>query len=253
MRLITAICTLLLPFVATAAPLGAPPYPRGAPLVAAAAPAEDPAEDTDFLFQLGLLEGHLIVGHELLQAKHTALALPHFGHPLSEIYENIGDYLQQKTFPPFNQQLAELEAVVTAAPDAPSTEAKYEAAIATIHKARELAPAPLRASLPEMIRICADTMDAASGDFGESLEQGRIAAVVEYHDSRGFLAFVSQELGALRQAHPDNTSQALIARFDALLAKARAIVEPLLPDPTPRASLDDYRAIVAEAAALARQ
>jgi hypothetical protein len=223
------------------------------PALAATESEDQAAKDTDFLFQIGMLEGHLIVGHELLQAKRPALALPHFGHPLTEIYDNISDELQQHKFPPFNQQLAQLEAAVTAAPDAPETEAKYQAMIATVHKAREITPASLRASLPEMIRICADTMDAASGDFGESLEQGKIAAVVEYHDSRGFLAFVVQELSRLSSAHPDPASQALLARFDAVVVKARAIVEPLLPDPTPRASLEEYRAIVAQAAAIANQ
>ena len=51
-----------------------------------AAPAPD---DVDFLFRLGMLEGHLIVGHDLLQAGQPALAAPHFGHPVRELYDDI--------------------------------------------------------------------------------------------------------------------------------------------------------------------
>jgi hypothetical protein len=209
-------------------------------------------DDTDFLFRLGMLEGHLMIGHELLTHRHAALALPHFGHPVRELYADIEDYLNKNRFPAFDRQLATLEALVAATPYSPETEAKYQAAIATIHKAREIAPASLRASLPEMIQICSDTIDAASGEFGEGLEQGRIASIVEYHDSKGYLEYVQQQLDALRGDHKDATAQSLLDRFQAILAKAEWIVAPLLPDPTPRASVGTYRAIAGEAAALTK-
>ena len=210
-------------------------------------------DDTDFLFRLGMLEGHLIVGHELLQAHQPALALPHFGHPVRELYDDMTDYLAEKKFPPFDKQLAELEAAVATSPDSADTEAKYQAAIVTVHKARELAPPELRASVPEMIQICSDVMDAASGEFGESLERGRISVIVEYHDSRGYLEYVDQQLGDLKAAHPDAKSQDTFARFKVVLAKAQWIVEPLLPGLTPRASVGQYRAIAEEAASIAKQ
>jgi hypothetical protein len=199
------------------------------------------------------LEGHLMIGHELLEHKHAALALPHFGHPVRELYADIEDYLDKNHFPAFDGQLAALEAMVASAPDSPETEAKYQAVIATIHNARAVAPASLRASLPEMIQICSDTIDAASGEFGEGLEQGRIASIVEYHDSKGYLEYVQQQLGELRANHTDDASQSLLERFQAVLAKAEWIVAPLLPDPSPRASVGTYRGIAAEAAALAKR
>ncbi|MGH7034792.1 MAG: hypothetical protein ACREFL_13755 [Stellaceae bacterium] len=212
----------------------------------------DAQDDTDFLFRLGMMEGHLMIGHELLVQKHAALALPHFGHPVRELYADIEDYLAKRRFPAFDGQLAALEAAVAASPGSPKTEAKYQAAIATIHKARALAPASLRASLPEMIQICSDTIDAASGEYGEGIEKGQIASIVEYHDSKGYLEYVQQALDELRSTHPEAAAQSLLDKFQAVLAKAEWIVEPLLPDPAPRASVGTYRAIAGEAAALAR-
>lgn len=209
--------------------------------------------DVDFLFRLGMLEGHLMVGHELIQANQGALALPHFGHPVRELYDDIADYLSAKHLPPFDKQLAALEAAVATAPNSPDTEAQYQAAIATVHKARELAPAGLRASLPEMIKVCANTIDAASGEYGGSLERGRVAALIEYHDSRGYLEYVAQQVGELRAAHRDPRSQALLDRFGTALAKARWIVGDLLPAATPRASVATYRGIASEARDVARQ
>jgi len=215
------------------------------------AAAAEASEETDFLFRLGMMEGHLLIAHELIAAHQAGAAMPHFGHPVRELYQDIADYLAAKRFPAFDRQLAELEASAAATPYSAATEAKYQAVMATLHKARELAPAALRASLPEMIRICADTVDAASGEYGEALEQGRIASPVEYHDSRGFLAAVGQQLDALRAEHPDAAAQNLLARFASVVAKAQWIVGDLLPAPTPRASLADYRVIAAEAARLA--
>ncbi|HEY1504012.1 MAG TPA: hypothetical protein VGF92_06915 [Stellaceae bacterium] len=238
--------------VAIAAP-SASPSPSPAPtFVQLAAAAQDESDDTDFLFRLGMMEGHLIIGHELLEADQVALAVPHFGHPVRELYDDVGPYLDKHHFPAFDRQLIALEAAVTAAPKAKDTEDQYQAMIATLHKARDLAPASLRASIPEMIQICSDTIDAASGEFGESLEQGKVANLVEYHDSRGFLAYVAEEVNALTASHPDATSQSLLDRFKTVLAKAQYIVGDLMPASTPRASVADYRDIAAQAAALTK-
>src|SRR5262245_10817647 len=84
----------------------------------------DTAEDADFLFRLGLMEGHLMVGHELVQAHQAPPGLPHFGHPIKEIYEDIAPYLKTHKVAPFEKQLIALEAAVTAAPDGADAETK---------------------------------------------------------------------------------------------------------------------------------
>ena len=230
-----------MPYVSTASPV-----------VRVDAPFSSAASDVDFLFRLGMLEGHLIIGHDLLVARQGPLALPHFGHPVRELYDDVSDYLDAKKFPPFDVQLVKLEAAVASAPYAPETEAKYQAAIAMVHKARESAPANVRASVPTMIKVCADTLDAASGEYSGALERGRIQSVVEYHDSRGYVSWVSEYLQTLFAAHPDPASQDLLGRMKLVLAKAQWIVEPLLPAAAPRASVGQYRAVAAEAAAIAK-
>ncbi|MBV9786477.1 MAG: hypothetical protein JO264_21965 [Acidisphaera sp.] len=245
---------LLLPALALA--LGAP-----APQARAAAPGivlvdanyGSAGDDTDFLFRLGMLEGHLIVGHDLLQAGRPQLALPHFGHPVRELYDDIADYVQTHHIAPFDTQLIRLEAAVARAPTSPDTEKQYQAIIATVHAARQVAPQALRDSIPEMIKICSETIDAASGEYGSSLDHGRVEVIVEYHDSRGYISYVQQEVDRLAQSYPDAADQGILARFKAVLAKAQWIVQPLLPDPQPRASVGQYRAVAAEAAAIARE
>ena len=213
------------------------------------AAAPDPV---DFLFRLGMLEGHLIIGHDLLRARHNALALPHFGHPVRELYDDIIDYLTAIKFPRFEADLIRLEAAVAKSPGAGETEALYQAAIATLHRARATAPAELRAAIPEMIRICSDTIDAAAGEYGQAVNRGRIDQVVEYHDSRGYISYVAEELDRMQGTAKTPADQGLIAKFRPILARAQWIVAPLLPEPAPRASASQYRAIAADAARLAK-
>jgi hypothetical protein len=256
MRLLTGLlAATAMVSVASAAPLSVPyrePSPTPVQHIADAQ-ADQNSDDTDFLFRLGMMEGHLIIGHELLVNNQTALALPHFGHPVRELYDDVGPYLDKHHFPGFDKQLITLEAAVTAAPKAKDTEDQYQAMIATLHKARDLAPASIRASVPEMIQICSDTIDAASGEFGESLEQGQVSDLVEYHDSRGFLEYVAEEVKDLATTHTDAASQALLDQFKPILAKAQFIVADLIPAPAPRASVTDYRAIAAQAESVAKK
>jgi hypothetical protein len=194
-----------------------------------AARADATQEDRDFLFRMGLLEGHLTVAHDLVAAHKAQLAIPHFGHPVRELYDDIGPYLKAHNFPPFKRELAGLEASATAAPYTKETEAKYQAVIATVHKARDLAPAELRASVPDMLKICAETIDAASGEYNGAIQRGKVTQLVEYHDSRGFISEVTR-LVASMQAGADETQKALLDRFQVVLAKAESIVQPLLPE-----------------------
>ena len=215
--------------------------------------ASSRADDMDFLFRLGMLEGHLIIGHDLLAAHQGTLALPHFGHPVRELYDDVSSYVDAKKFRAFDNQLVKLEATVASAPYSAEAEAQYQAAIETVHKARELAPAELRASVPAMIKVCADTLDAASGEYNGALERGRVQVIVEYHDSRGFVSWVGQYVNSLLASHSDASSQDLLGRMKGVVAQAQWIVDPLLPSPTPRASVGQYRAVAAEAAALSKQ
>jgi hypothetical protein len=222
----------------------------GTTTIGTTTPAPD---DTDFLFRLGMLEGHLMIGHELLAAGHPALALPHFGHPVRELYDDLADYIAAHHIAPFDTALIKLEAAVAAAPTAPATEAAFTQVIAQIHAARMVAPQALRDSIPAMIRICSDTVDAASGEYAEAVNRGRIDSPVEYHDSRGYLGYVAQTVGQLDAAAATPEDKSLLARFQAVLGRAQWIVAPLLPPSTPRASVSDYRKVAAEALAVAKQ
>lgn len=224
----------------------------GIGLGAGQAVASTADESTEFLFRLGMLQGHLIVGHDLLKAGKPKLAQPHFGHPVRELYDDVKGYLDDNHVPSFEADLIALDTQAAKAPGSAETEAKYQAVIQDLEQARQTVPAAIRDSVPAMIDICSDTIDAAAGEYGESIVKGRIHEIAEYHDSRGFISYVAESIDRLSATHaaPDDT--ALIGRFKLVLAKAQTIVAPLLPPETPSKSVADYRAVAAEAHAIAK-
>jgi hypothetical protein len=52
--------------------------------------------DVDMMEKLGLLEGHLLIGRQLLQANMSADAQPHFGHPAEEIYTYLAAQIERR-------------------------------------------------------------------------------------------------------------------------------------------------------------
>jgi hypothetical protein len=225
------------------------------PVAAAEAPAmlqlaSAQQDDAGFLFILGLMEGHLAIGHELIQADKPKLGLPHFGHPVRELYDDLRDELAKRHVADFEDALADLEAAVAKAPRAAETEAKYQAVVAAVARARASVPASVRQSVPEMIKICADTLEAAAGEYGEAIDKGRLENLGEYHDSRGFVGAVTRQVAELENGNPAAQDAEMIGRFKAVLAKVQAIVAPLLPPSTPPKSAAEYRAIAHEAQAV---
>ncbi len=217
---------------------------------AQAASSNDQA--SDFLFRLGMLKGHLMVGHDLLQAGKTKLAMPHFGHPVRELYDDIKGYLDDNKIPSFESALVDLEDSAAKSADSPETEQRYQAVIAKVEQARQSTPVAVRDSVPAMIEICADTIDAAAGEYGEAINKGRIEEVAEYHDSHGYISAVQAQVDELAANHPSAADQSMIARFRAVLAKAQNIVGSLMPPEAPKQSVADYRRVAQEARAVAK-
>jgi len=244
----------LLLLLALTGPVATLPTTLPLPAVAASTtePAGDPAADTDFLFRLALMEGHLMVGHELLQAGHHPLALPHFGHPVRELYDDIEPELHRRNLPAFEADLLRLEAAAGATPGTAETVALYRSVIATLDRARESVPARLRASVPHMIRLCADVLDVAAGEYGESIERGRIRNIVEYHDARGFVLWARNELSRLQSTMAAGSGE-LMARFRPVAEQMHAVVDALLPTGAPRVSVSGYRALARQAREAAGQ
>lgn len=221
-------------------------YAEPGQVLRVATPAAISNEDhAELLFKLGLLEGHLMVGRELIEANQPRLALPHFGHPVRELYDDIQGELKRRGITAFDGELIALEAMVAGKPRDPATLAKYDSVIRILGAVRATVPSGLLNEERFMLGVLGEVTAIASEDYSESIEGGRIEKPVEYHDSRGYLLYASQELKRL-EGRPDLRGSPRLAAARARLGEMQAIVGPLIPPDRPIKSVAAYKAIVAQ-------
>ncbi len=211
-------------------------------VAAAALPSQEHAE---LMLKLGLLEGHLMVGRELIEAGEVRLALPHFGHPVRELYDDISAQLKKRGISAFDGELIALEALAAGRPRDPATAAKQQQVIQILAAVRATVPSPLQDNERFMLGVLGEVAATAAEDYGEAIESGRIEKAVEYHDSRGYLAYASKELSRM-EGRPDLRTSPRVATARARLTEMQAIVGPLLPPARPLRSVAAYQAIVAQ-------
>src|SRR5258706_12852346 len=175
--------------------------PEGAkPDASAAGEGEGAAGSLDprvrFYRDIGLIRGHLLVGDELVKEGRWDDAMPHYLHPVEEIYANIAATLKRQDIRPFQSQLKALAQTVQARnPDA------YALAWKTVDQRLTEAEQKIRqfaASWPQFTMQTAMALLAtAGGEYENAIEDGRIAKPVEYQDSRGFVFRADRLLAAL--------------------------------------------------------
>lgn len=214
------------------------------------------AADADFLEKMGLLEGHLIIGRKLLEAGQARLAVPHFGHPIRELYTWLEPRLAARRAPGFERELEIMEAWAEGGNT--GTDGRFAqawTALAPKLAAARHAVNPKHLASPRFMlsHVAMMVYDVAS-DYGESIERGRIVNVVEYHDSMGFLLYAQQtaaEQLAIGQAAADWTEAAGIIEDLRKLAYPDLLPPGRLPTSVSsvRARSDRIQAIAARAVA----
>ncbi len=208
----------------------------------AAISGEDHAE---LLFKLGLLEGHLMVGRELIDAKQVQLALPHFGHPIRELYDDISGELARRGVTGFDGELIALEALAAGKPTDPATSAQYDKVIGIVAAVRATVPAGLLDNGRFMLGVLGEVATISAEDYSESIEGNRIEKPVEYHDSRGYLAYADRELRRL-EGRPALRGDPGLTLARTKLTEMRAVTGSLLPPERPVMSVAPYKGIVAQ-------
>ena len=201
------------------------------------------SEEADFLEKLGLMEGHLMIGRRLMEGNETRLAIPHFGHPVRELYGWLEPRIAIDGIAQFERELDAMERLAArgvAGTGGAFAEA-WNVAMPRLRAAQNAVPAALRNSPRFMMEHVAMMIHDVSADYGESIERGRIVNIVEYHDSAGFLAYAAQ-VTADERAKPGAARPAW-TEIAAAVEEIRARVYPeLLPPSRLPASISWVRA-----------
>ncbi|WP_448572817.1 hypothetical protein [Trichothermofontia sp.] len=170
--------------------------------------------DVDYLTTLGLMQGHLLVAKELMDAGQYEQAEPHIGHPVEELYGNIEGQLAARQVPDFKPVLTQLHDLAKTAPGSPEMAKAYEEAIPTLDRAIAALPASERQSPDLVLDTINQMLKTAAEEYKAAIADNKIVEVVEYQDSRGFVLYAEQ----MYQAITPQMSQARAADHQAITA-----------------------------------
>lgn len=217
----------------------------GGSVIRVADAAISKADHAEVMFKLGLLQGHLVIGRTLIEAGQKTLALPHFGHPVRELYDDIRPDMEKRGLSQFDGDLVALEALAAGKPGDKAMWAQFDKVIGILDAVRATVPAELRNNEQFELGVIGEIAAVAAGDYSESVEGNRIAKPVEYHDSRGYLMYADGELKRL-ETRADLKDSAKLKAARGKVGELQAIVGPLLPPQRPIKTVAQFKAIVAQ-------
>ncbi len=173
-------------------------------------------DDIAFITQLGLIEGHIIVGCELYQQGEVSAGLSHVQHPVLEIYKVLEPELARQGLPGFLGRVEKLDQAMQANVPPGEMEALRNAVLRDIHalQAQRTDTARLRGAVSALAQI-------VGLEYGEGVIDGRVVEDYDYQDSWGFKRVVHrlvQVIGTRDQgAHAGDIKRAndALARLDA--------------------------------------
>ena len=214
--------------------------------------SNDPAAaDAALLEALGLMEGHMLIGRALVDAGEARLGLPHFGHPVSELYTWLEPRIAARGARPFEAELITLEARAKDGAKGADLATVFEPALAGVAALRATVAPERAASQKFRMEHVATMLGAVADDYGESIERGRIANVPEYHDSAGFLRYAIAT--ATKWGAEPGAPAVWGSALSELEAVRRSAYPELLPPPRPPVSISAIRARSAKVNSFAEQ
>jgi Helix-hairpin-helix motif len=214
------------------------------------------AKDVDYMTKLGLMKGHLLVAKELLDLKQVAQAEPHIGHPVEEIYADVEEQLKERKVPEFKTPLISLLDLVKAGgKDSTKVNTNFTASMKSVDGAIAILPVTQRTSSKFALQIINGLLDTANSEYKAAIANGKIAQVVEYQDSRGFVTYANELYKAIApQLKKDNPAAATaIGTSLADLTKVwPAPIAPATPVKTPAEVTKLIKTIESEAQKIAK-
>ena len=191
------------------------------------------AKDVDYMTKLGLMKGHLFVAKELLDAGKVDQAEPHIGHPVEEIYADVEDQLSERKIPEFKTPLIKLQDLIKAgAKDANQVNAEFAASMQAVDGAIAALPEAQRKDPKFVLQVINGLLDTANSEYGAAVANGKISAIIEYQDSRGFVMYAEtlyQNIAAQVAKTSPETDKAIVANMTELKANWPTAIAPPAP------------------------
>ena len=194
-----------------------------------------------FFRDMSLVRGHLFVGDELIKAGLWDDALPHFHHPVEELYASIGPKLKGQGLPQFDMALKALAQTVQA-----RNARAYANALKVVERRMDEADLGMRKFAVPFVLSRVSTivavLQSAAGEYAEAIENGKIGKPVEYQDSRGFVFYAERMLDSISK-DLEKIDKAALAATRAAFAELKTAWPAPVPPSTP---VKDHGAVLAD-------
>ena len=213
--------------VAAALPLGLwscgealTPRAQEAPVEAQDAPVEAQAalSDEEYLVQLGLIRGHLLVGHGLYRLNALDAARSHSKHPTDELYADMEREFAARGATGFGDEL-QTHALASQGEDVTAVDAAYEALTAAITRAE----AAIAVSPAMIVGVVVELLREAAAEYAVGIVDGKLSDAHEYQDAYGF---TSVAMSWAHRANPDEVFDQIAERVEALSDMWPSLVPP---------------------------
>ncbi|MEG4342376.1 helix-hairpin-helix domain-containing protein [Microcoleus sp. A003_D6] len=191
------------------------------------------AKDVDYMTKLGLMKGHLFVAQELLDQGKPDQAEPHIGHPVEEIYADVEDQLNERKIPEFKATLIKLQDLVKAgAKDPAQVKAEFTTSMQAVDGAIAALPETQRKDPKFVLQVINGLLDTANSEYGAAVANGKISAIIEYQDSRGFVRYAEmlyKDIAAQVAKTSPETDKAIVANMTELKTNWPTAIAPPAP------------------------
>ncbi|BAQ63689.1 hypothetical protein [Geminocystis sp. NIES-3709] len=146
-------------------------------------------KDLDFMTNLGLIKGHLMLGKELLVLGEYEQAEPHFGHPVDEIYGNLEPELEARNILSFKTELTILHDLVKFSPQDNKVMSQYDQAMVKIDEAISNLSVEKRNNSEFISQVIKNLLATVKEEYSAAIIGNKVVENVEYQDSRGFVLY----------------------------------------------------------------
>ncbi|NRB08199.1 MAG: helix-hairpin-helix domain-containing protein [Richelia sp.] len=201
------------------------------------------AKHVDYMTKLGLMKGHLLVAQELLEKNQPKQAEPHIGHPVEEIYVDVEEQLNERKVKEFKTTLISLQDLIKANPKAAKLQTDFTASMKAVDNAIATLPETLRTQPAFGLQVINGLLDAANAEYGAAIANGKIAEIIEYQDSRGFVIYAQDIYKTISpqmaKAHPE-VHKAIETSMNELVQVWPSVIPPAAPAKSP----DDVNKLV---------
>jgi flagellin-specific chaperone FliS len=200
-------------------------------------------KDVDYMTKLGLMKGHLLVAQELLDKNQPKQAEPHIGHPVEEIYVDVEEQLNERKVKEFKTNLVSLQDLVKSNPKNAKVKTDFTNSVQSVDGAIAALPEAQRTKPGFVLQVINGLLDAANSEYGAAIADGKIAAAIEYQDSRGFVVYANDLYKAVSSQVAQNSPEAHKA-IEANLTELTKVWPSAIPPATPVKTPDEVTKLV---------